>query len=69
MFSTDTNTDVVSGVPGSYESFVEADVSVSVMATSAIAVILTGENLFDNRYFMFYRNPGRMLHAGVRVRF
>ena len=69
VFSTDTNTDVVSGVPGSYESFVEADVSVSVMATSAIAVILTGENLFDNRYFMFYRNPGRMLHAGVRVRF
>jgi iron complex outermembrane receptor protein len=69
VFSTDTNTDIVNGVPGSYDPFFEADVAVSVTAAKAATVLLTVENILDRRYFMFYRNPGRMVHLGLRLRF
>lgn len=69
VYSTDTNTDIVNGVPGSYDPFFETDLSVSVTPVKGATLLLTGENLFDRRYFMFYRNPGRMLHAGLRLRF
>jgi iron complex outermembrane receptor protein len=69
VFSTDTNADVVSGVPGAYESFVETDLAMSVTPVSRVTVLLTADNVLNRRYFMFFRNPGRMLHAGLRVRF
>lgn len=69
VYSTDTNTDVVNGVPGSYDAFLETDLAVSVTPVKGATVLLTAENLFDRRYFMFYRNPGRMLHVGLRLRF
>lgn len=69
VYSTDTNTDIVNGVPGSYDPFFEADVAVSVTAAKAATVLLTAENILDRRYFMFYRNPGRMVHLGLRLRF
>jgi outer membrane receptor protein involved in Fe transport len=27
------------------------------------------ENLFDQQYYLFYRNPGRTVMAGLRVRY
>lgn len=69
VYSTDTNTDIVNGVPGSYDPFFEADLALSVTPVKGATILLTGENLLDRRYFMFYRNPGRMLHAGLRLRF
>lgn len=69
VYSTDTNTDIVNGVPGSYDPFFETDLAVSVTPVKGATILLTGENLFDRRYFMFYRSPGRMLHAGLRLRF
>lgn len=67
VFATDTNTDVVSGVPGSYEAFFEADVAVSFEVSRHVSLRLTCENLFDQRYFLYYRNPGRLLQAGLRI--
>lgn len=69
VFSSDTNTDIVSGVPGSYERFIETDLAVSFTPSRKVSVQLTAENLLDRRYFMFYRNPGRTLAAGLRVRY
>ena len=59
----------MNGVPGSYDSFLESDVSVSVTPARQATVILTAENIFDRRYYLFFRNPGRMLHLGLRLRF
>jgi iron complex outermembrane recepter protein len=69
VFATETNTDVVNGVPGSYEDFFEADLAVAVTPTPRVSLQLTAENLFDRRYFMFYRNPGRVVSAGIRLRY
>lgn len=69
VFSTETNTDVVSGVPGSYEEFFETDLAVTITPTPRLSLQLTSENLFDRRYFMFYRNPGRVVSGGLRLRY
>lgn len=69
VFSTETNTDVVSGVPGTYEAFFETDLALAITPTRGLSLQLTAENLFDRRYFMFYRNPGRVLSAGLRLRY
>jgi iron complex outermembrane receptor protein len=69
VFSTETNTDVVSGVPGTYEAFFETDLALAITPRRGLSLQLTAENLFDRRYFMFYRNPGRVLSAGLRLRF
>lgn len=69
VFSTDTNTDIVDGVPGSYNAFGEVDLSATWQASRRLSLQVTCENLFDRQYFMFYRNPGRLLLAGVRLRY
>ncbi|MGH9162206.1 MAG: TonB-dependent receptor, partial [Vicinamibacteraceae bacterium] len=69
VFATDTNTDVVSGVPGTYEAFFEADLAVSFEASRHVSLRVTCENVFDERYFLYYRNPGRVPQAGVRIRY
>lgn len=69
VWATDTNMDTVRNVPGAYDLFAEVDAAVTVTLTRH--VILTGsvENLLDRRYYLFYRNAGRLVLGGVRVRF
>jgi iron complex outermembrane recepter protein len=69
VFATDTNTDTVRGVPGSYDEFFELDGAVTLALTRALEAHVAVENLFDRQYYLFYRNPGRLVMAGLRVRF
>jgi iron complex outermembrane receptor protein len=69
VFATDTNTDTTKGVPGSYDEFVEVDLAASLALHRHLTLTVSGENLFDRQYYLFYRNPGRVLSAGVRIHF
>jgi iron complex outermembrane recepter protein len=69
VFATDTNTDVVRNVPGAYDLFAEVDAALTYAITPRISVNASIENLLDRRYYLFYRNAGRLASASVRVRF
>ena len=69
VFSTDTNTDTTGGVPAGYDGFFEADLSASVRAHRLVTLDISVENLLARRYHLFYRNPGRVVLAGVRLRY
>lgn len=66
IYSTDTNTDVVSGVPGSYNPFFEMDLSASYQLTKQLSLIGSADNLLDRQYYLYFRNPGRSVFAGLR---
>ena len=69
VYSTDTNTDIVRGVPGSYSLFYEMDGTLSYRATKNITFVGNADNLLDRRYFFYYRSQGRTLFAGLRYHF
>ncbi|MEG9437338.1 TonB-dependent receptor [Edaphobacter sp. HDX4] len=69
VYSTDTNTDTVRGVPGSYNLFFEMDGTVTYRATKNVSIVANADNLLDRKYFFYYRSVGRSLFAGVRVHF
>lgn len=58
-YNTDTNTDVVRGVFGSYDSPTLVDMDISWQASPALKLTLAVENLFDREWYDFYRAPGR----------
>lgn len=68
VWATDTNTDTVKGVPGSYDAFFETDLLVSVRAHRLLTVVASVENMFDRQYYLFYRAPGRVFMLGARLR-
>jgi iron complex outermembrane recepter protein len=69
VFSSDTNNDTVKHVPGAYDEFFEADLAVNYALARMIVFNVAVENLFDQQYYLFYRNPGRTVMAGLRVRY
>jgi iron complex outermembrane receptor protein len=69
VFATDTNTDVVRNVPGAYDLFAEVDAAVTYALTPRISLTASVENLLDRRYYLFYRNAGRLASGSLRVRF
>ncbi len=69
VFATDTNTDVIHDVPTGYDTIREADLTVSYQATRRVGVYLNADNVFGTRFFTYYINPGRVVLAGVRLRY
>lgn len=69
VFATDLNNDTVKHVPGAYDEFFEADLALNYALMRGVSVNVSAENLFDRQYYLFYRNPGRLLMAGLRVRY
>jgi iron complex outermembrane recepter protein len=69
VFATDTNTDIVRNVPGAYDLFAEVDAAVTYTLTPRISLTAAVENLLDRRYYLFYRNAGRLVSGSMRVRF
>lgn len=67
VFSTDTNADIVKGVPGSYSPYLRMDASATYAVSSRIQPYVSIENLLNRRYYIFYLSPGRSVYAGVRV--
>ncbi len=68
VFATDTNTDLVSGVPGSWNPFFEMDTTVSYELTRRLSLIATADNILDRRYYINFITPGRTVFAGFRLR-
>jgi iron complex outermembrane receptor protein len=68
LFSTDTNTDTIKGVPGSYSPFFVMDAGLSYALSSRVQPFISSENLLNRRYYMFYLSPGRTVFGGMRVR-
>jgi len=67
-YSTDTNVDVVRGVPGSYSPFFETDVTVAYEVNRQLSLHVTADNLLDRRYYVYYSTAGRTVFAGLRWR-
>lgn len=68
LFSTDTNTDIVKGVPGSYSPYFAMDGSVSYAINAKVQPYISSENLLNRRYYTFYLSPGRTVFGGIRFR-
>ncbi|WP_263417692.1 TonB-dependent receptor [Terriglobus albidus] len=69
VYSSDTNTDTIRRVPGSYDLFFEMDGTVTYRATKNISLVANADNMLDRKYFLYYRSLGRSLFAGVRLHF
>lgn len=69
VYSTDTNTDTVRGVPGSYNLFFEMDGTVSYRATKNVMLVANADNILDRHYYYYFRSQGRSAFAGVRFHF
>lgn len=67
VFTNDTNTDVVKGVPGSYSPYFAMDTSVSYQMTPKVRPFVSSENLLNRRYYLFYLSPGRTVFGGVKI--
>ena len=68
VFATDTNIDTVRNVPGAYDLFAEVDLAATWSLSRRVQFNASVENILDRRYYLFYRNAGRLAFAGVRVR-
>jgi iron complex outermembrane receptor protein len=68
VFNTDTNTDIVKGVPGSYDPFFEMDMNAGFRLTRRAEVQVTVDNVLNRIYYTFTPSPGRMVYAGLRIR-
>ncbi len=68
VFSSDTNTDVVRGVPGSYSPFFTADASAGYRMTGNITITANATNILDRRYYLYYLAAGRQVFIGLRIR-
>lgn len=69
VFATDTNMDTTKHVPGSYNRFFELDAALNYSLSRYLGLSVTMENVLDSQYYLFYRNPGRTVLAGVRLRY
>ncbi len=68
LFSSDTNSDSVKGVPGAYDPYFELGGSVSYTFEGRLTLTCSADNLLDRRYYQYYRTPGRTVTAGLRFR-
>ena len=69
VYSTDTNTDTIRGVPGSYNLFFEMDGTLTYEATRHLSIVANADNMLDRKYFFYYNSLGRSLFIGTRVHF
>ena len=68
-YSTDTNTDTVNNVFGSYDPFFTADAKVSYKVTQFATVSVSVDNIGDAQYFSSYVAPGRSWFGGLELKF
>jgi iron complex outermembrane receptor protein len=67
IFSTDANTDIVEGVPGSYDPYTVADAKFAYKLTDALTASVAIDNIFDKEYSQFYWMPGRSWMAELTM--
>jgi len=68
-YTDDENKDTVSGVPGSYDSFLTADAKVAYKICQYATASVTVNNISDERHYESYRSPGRLVFGELELRF
>jgi iron complex outermembrane receptor protein len=67
-FNSDTNTDYVKGVPGSWDPFVEIEATAGYRFKRYVSVFASANNLLNRQYYQFYLSPGRTISVGLTFR-
>jgi len=67
VYATARNTDVVEGVPGSYDSYTMVDAKLGYAFSANIKGNLAINNLFDRKAYSYFLMPGRNLGAEIVV--
>jgi iron complex outermembrane recepter protein len=68
-YSTDTNTDTVNNVYGSYDPFFTADAKASYKVTKFATVSFSVDNIAGESYFSSYLAPGRSWFGELELKF
>ncbi len=68
-YSHDENKDTVDGVYGSYDPYFVADAKVSYKITKYATLAVSVDNLLDEKYFAFYKAPGRSWFGEITLKF
>ena len=58
-YGTDTNTDTVNGVYGSYDPYLVWDIKTAYKLSEHATVSFSVNNVLDEKYFVYYVSPGR----------
>lgn len=69
VYSTDTNSDTVHGVFGSYDPYFSSDATLTYHATRHVDFLANAENIFNRVYYFYYRSPDRSVNTGLRLHF
>jgi iron complex outermembrane receptor protein len=67
IYSTDTNVDIVEGVPGSYDPYTVADIKLAYRLTQGLTASVAVDNLFDKEFSQFYWMPNRSWMAELTM--
>jgi len=68
-YGQDNNSDVVSGVYGSYDPFLVWDVRTAYKVSERATVSLSINNVLDEKYFVYYVAPGRSWFVNMDYKF
>ena len=58
-YTTDDNSDTVTGVPGAYDPYTVVDLKVGYQINRNLKAAVSVDNLFNEEYYASYRAPGR----------
>ena len=68
--STDNNNQSpLKGVPGANDPYFLLNANVAYHINSHLQVFVTGDNLLDRHYYLYYLAPGRAVYGGIRLKF
>jgi len=68
LYTTNTNTDIVHGVPGSYDPYFIAEATAGYEFRHGMTFFASLNNMLDRMYYQFYQAPGRQAYVGLRIR-
>lgn len=67
-FNSDLNTDATRGVYTSYDPYFVVDANLGCRLSRRFEVYVSGDNLLNRRYHLYYLAPGRSATGGIRIR-
>ncbi|GAB5046481.1 TonB-dependent receptor plug domain-containing protein [Thermodesulfovibrio sp. TK110] len=68
-FNNDDNSDYVNNVYGSYDPYFVVDGRVSYQITKFAKLSFSVDNIFDRKYYQYYRAPGRSWFTELTLKF
>ncbi len=68
-YSTDDNSDYVKNVYGSYDPYFVVDGKIAYQFTKFAKLSFSVDNIFDRKYYQYYRAPGRSWFTELTLKF